>query len=603
MKKLTTFISFIALLMVVPVIYATPSIKGLRIYGTQNKLRLVFDVTDQVKHKVFTLKNPKRLVVDVRAAYFENKTLVLPKKVKFVQNIRLSSPNGGLLRLVLDLNEAVTKKIFWLPLNENLEYRLVLDLKCKYGCYETDNSDDTFSRSTSRTTRHSNSGRVSATLTPQQASYITGRRNVSSRASNYSKRPIQRRVVKIYSSGSKRGTIPSSSEKPIQKIAAKTHSRSKIYTISSSRRPIQRRTTRTYSGSNKHNTAIHSKKFVKNSSVAKTRRTAKKRPVIKRPLAAYRIASYTQTTPPNQTYSTKRQVQRHKTVKYRKLPRRITSRKFRKTRVTTNTRAAAAARLALGTGAWPDLRTVRGRDLIIVVDAGHGGKDSGAVGLRGTKEKDIVLSIAHKLGRMIDMQVGMKSVLTRRRDVFISLRGRVRKARSVNADLFVSIHADAAYNRRAKGGSVYTLSRRGASSAKARALAARENSSGLVGGIHVSKRRQPLLAKVLVDMSLSATIGASRRAAKKVLNKMYHVGNIHKRSVQYAGFAVLKAPDIPSMLVETAFLSNPKEEMKLRTSAFQTEIAEAIFSGILEYFRNRPPAGTKIAQAMRLSRN
>jgi N-acetylmuramoyl-L-alanine amidase len=202
----------------------------------------------------------------------------------------------------------------------------------------------------------------------------------------------------------------------------------------------------------------------------------------------------------------------------------------------------------------------------------------------------------------MDMQPGMRVVLTRSTDIFIPLRERVIRARRAHADLFVSIHADAAYNRQAQGASVYTLSERGASSAAARLVAARENASDLASGVAIDDK-EPLLAKVLVDMSLSATMEASRQAAWNVLSKMHQIGEVHTGSVQYAGFAVLKAADIPGMLVETAYISNAEEEMKLRHPEFQEQIAGAVFSGIQEFFRNRPPAGTRIAQALIGSRN
>ena len=236
------------------------------------------------------------------------------------------------------------------------------------------------------------------------------------------------------------------------------------------------------------------------------------------------------------------------------------------------------------------------RDIIVAVDAGHGGQDPGAIGRSGTREKDVVLGIATALARRIDAEPGMRAVLTRGGDRFIPLRDRMDLARSGRADLFVSVHADSIANREVSGSSVYVLSNRGASSEAARWLAERENAADLKGGVSLGDK-QGQLASVLMDLSQTASIGSSMEAAQKVLRYMDRVGDVRKSEVQQAGFVVLKSPDIPSMLVETAYISNPAEERKLRTSAHQEKIAEAIFSGVRDYFRASPPDGTLFAEA------
>jgi N-acetylmuramoyl-L-alanine amidase len=239
-----------------------------------------------------------------------------------------------------------------------------------------------------------------------------------------------------------------------------------------------------------------------------------------------------------------------------------------------------------------------GRDIVIAIDAGHGGVDPGASGKRGTREKDVVLAIAKVLAARINAEPGMKAVLTRDGDYFISLRERNTRARRAKADLFVSIHADAIANRDVSGSSVYVLSERGASSEAARWLAESENAADLKGGIKLDDK-DAMLANVLLDLSLTASISASMVAAQNVLTSLDRVGEVRKPRVQQAGFVVLKSPDIPSLLVETAFISNPEDERKLAMPSHRAKIANAIFSGIEQYFQGNAPDGTRLAAARR----
>jgi N-acetylmuramoyl-L-alanine amidase len=234
------------------------------------------------------------------------------------------------------------------------------------------------------------------------------------------------------------------------------------------------------------------------------------------------------------------------------------------------------------------------RDVIVAIDAGHGGEDPGATGKNRTREKDVVLAIARELKHAIDVQPGMRSVLIREGDYYIPLRDRFEKARSHRADLFVSIHADAFKNRKVSGSSVFVLSRRGASSEFARRLAASENSSDLVGGVTL-KDKDDMLASVLLDLSQSATMEASQAVAENVFGALKSVGNTHKNHVEHANFMVLKSPDVPSILVETAFISNPSEEKRLKDPKWQKKTARAITDGIQNYFYMSPPPGTWIA--------
>jgi N-acetylmuramoyl-L-alanine amidase len=225
-------------------------------------------------------------------------------------------------------------------------------------------------------------------------------------------------------------------------------------------------------------------------------------------------------------------------------------------------------------------------EFVVAIDAGHGGNDPGAKGVRGTLEKDIVLSIARKLARLIAREPGMRAVMVRDGDYFLALRKRMRLARDAGADIFVSIHADAFHQSDIRGSSVYTLSQKGASSEAARWLAAKENESDLIGGVSLDDK-DDMLAGVLLDLSQTATMDASSDLAGKVLEKLRGLGKTHKRSVQSAGFAVLKSPDLPSILIETAFISNSAEEANLRNLSYQDKLARAILNGIRDHYQMR----------------
>lgn len=228
------------------------------------------------------------------------------------------------------------------------------------------------------------------------------------------------------------------------------------------------------------------------------------------------------------------------------------------------------------------------RLVIVALDPGHGGEDPGAVGPGGTREKDVVLQIAHRLRDRINQQPNMRAYLTRDDDFFVPLHIRVQKARKVQADLFISLHADAFFTDRPQGASVFALSDKGASSSAARWMADKENSADLVGGVNV-KAKDAQVQKALLDMSTTAQINDSLKLGSAMLGEIGAVGKLHKPRVEQAGFAVLKAPDIPSVLVETAFISNPDEEAKLRSEAYQVQLADALMRGILRYFALNPP--------------
>ncbi len=256
-------------------------------------------------------------------------------------------------------------------------------------------------------------------------------------------------------------------------------------------------------------------------------------------------------------------------------------------------RTATPAAAAPPAPAAPAVRNAP-REIIIAIDPGHGGEDPGAIGPRGTREKDVTLAVAQRLRELVAREPGMRAVMIRDGDYFIPLRRRVEMAREHRADLFISIHADAFGDPRAHGASVYTLSHRGATSEHARLLADKENASDIIGGVSLDDK-DDLLASVLLDLSLTGTMEASTDVASRVLSGMGQVAKLHRTRVEQAGFRVLKSPNIPSILVETAFISNPQEERKLRDPNHQYALARSIMEGTRAYFHQNPPPGTLLA--------
>jgi len=231
-------------------------------------------------------------------------------------------------------------------------------------------------------------------------------------------------------------------------------------------------------------------------------------------------------------------------------------------------------------------RHKRKQEFVIAIDPGHGGRDPGAIGRKGTREKDVTLAMGKRMKKLINRQPGYRAILTREGDRYISLRNRVKKAREAEADIFISLHADSFHSPKVKGASVYALSLSGASSEAARWIAEKENASDLIGGISLDDK-DDLIASVLLDLSQTATIQDSLELGSDVLKHIGKVSGLNNNHVQQAGFAVLKAPDMPSILIETAFLSNPTEERKLRNPGYQEKLAKAVFSGIRNHLKNR----------------
>ena len=239
------------------------------------------------------------------------------------------------------------------------------------------------------------------------------------------------------------------------------------------------------------------------------------------------------------------------------------------------------------------------RDVVVAIDPGHGGHDPGAIGPGGTREKDVVLQIARRLAERVEQEPGMRPVLIRTGDYFLPLRERINRARAAHADVFLSIHADAFNDQRVQGSSVYILSERGASSEAARFLAQRENSADLrLGGVPIESKDDSLTS-VLLDLAQSGSLEASHALATRLISEMHRVGKVRKAEVERANFAVLRSPDVPSVLIEAAFISNPSEERKLRTQTFQNSLADAVLTGLRAYFASHAPPGTLIAEGRR----
>jgi len=243
---------------------------------------------------------------------------------------------------------------------------------------------------------------------------------------------------------------------------------------------------------------------------------------------------------------------------------------------------------------------IAGRDVVIAVDPGHGGHDPGAVGRAKTREKDVALAVSKLLASRIDAEPGMRAILIRKSDYYVDHRERMEIARKNKADLFVSIHADAVDDPRARGASVYVLSLKGASDEAAKRVAQRENAANLVGGVSL-KDKDPVLASVLLDLSQNASLSAGLDVGAEVIEQLAKLGKVHRRTVQQAGFLVLKSPDVPSILIETAYISNPNEEKNLKSRSHQRKLANAILIGVRNYFYENPPPNTQLAMNRRRS--
>ena len=504
LEKRAYWIFVVVFMLMAGSVLAEPlQVKSARYWTSPERTRMVLDITGSSSHSVTLMKNPDRVVIDIRNARLQRK-LAQPraKSSALIKKVRTGVRNNNNLRVVLDLKSAVKPKVFLLKPNDSYGHRLVVDLYHRRSSSPVRTIEAKKSPIDQKPTRlakkkssqHSMAPKLIAKSGATKKSEIT---QVSKESVRKGEPTPVRSVARRLPDKSKRTTDPvvKKREEPSFDIDARADAiTAQVATLSAAR----------------------------NKQVAQHKPPTKTVKVEKKAIKSYR--------------------------RY-------------------------------------------GRDLIVAVDAGHGGEDPGARGSKGTKEKVVVLAIARKLASLINKTKGMKAVLVRNGDYYISLRGRMRKARKARADLFISIHADAFRQKSVRGSSVFTLSRKGATSEAARWLAAKENAADMVGGVSLDDKSD-LLASVLMDLSQTATREASMDVATRVLSSLGKVGKRHSSHVQKAGFAVLKSPDIPSILVETAFISNPTEEMKLRSSAHQTRVAKAIFSGIRDYFAVRAPITT-----------
>jgi N-acetylmuramoyl-L-alanine amidase len=419
------------------------NVENIRVAKNGQVTRVVFDTSAAPSYKIFTLNNPRRVVIDLTDAKLSTKIDQSVFKASFVEKMRHANRSNNKLRFVLDLNQQIIPKSFVLAPNGDSRHRLVIDLK--------------------------NSQTVKTQIAKKAPA----------------SKPVQKQATKPVEKIAK--TKPASRSKPEQDIIAK----------------------------------------------------------VTTPIA--------------------------KPAKAKQLQ-----------------KVAPSARQ-------------KSKTLIIAVDPGHGGKDPGATGYAGTREKDVVLQISQRLVRLIDAEHGMRAVMTRDSDKFLTLRGRIKKAREKKADIFISIHADAVDDRRVRGSSVYVLSKNGASSEAARFLAQRQNESDVIGGVKLEGKGKDV-QKVLVDLSQAATIDASMKLANSVKKQLSTLGKTRKR-VEHAGFAVLKSPDIPSILVETAFISNASEEKKLRSATHQQKLASSVFNGLKQYLKHHSPKDAVLASNIKTDKH
>lgn len=506
---------------------ATPQLLSLRSNSLADKVQLVFDVSAQPNVSFALKQQPLRLVVDLKA---------IPAKT--YQNL-LSFHNRGIVRLHTKMHNKDTIRI-----------TIELAKPFPYNVYEQGKSNDKPERVVVDIyDRAKNPQRVQAQIIQSHQQHQQQIKALDSVAKNS--------VAKNASQSATRKTVQPVRTQP-ETIAQKPSPAFRII-----------------NATDLVNGQEHVSEAISKSVTQTVPQTTKKAPENQAKLMPISLTSAdTDTIVTNQ--SPKPPLSKHKEVTWKKVA-------DAQTVASPPINVASKASLIV-----PKPQKTPRKTLLVVIDPGHGGKDGGAVGAFGTREKDVVLQISKRLKKHIDALPNMRAVLTRSNDRYISLRGRTKIARQKKADLFISIHADAFTRRDVQGSSVFILSTRGASSEAARQLAKRENAVDVKHGVDF-KNYDPDISKVLMDIQQSATIESSYVLASKTLGQLKGIGKIHKRYVERAGFAVLKSPDIPSMLVETAFISNPSEERKLKSPAYQERIAKAITKGVKRYFAETLP--------------
>jgi N-acetylmuramoyl-L-alanine amidase len=536
-----SIVFLVALFSLAPI--SAAEVRGIRVWPSAENARVIVELSGAVEYHAYLLENPYQLVVDVRNAKANGVQVPTVSENPFIRGVRFGMTNATDLRLVLDLPRALGVRDGLIPPFEKYGHRLVIELHEQ----PTPKASPHPEKSPSSPV---NSSQPSVQIVRKDGQTVTVQLPLPTAHGSRGSPPERPQISPVVAVAPVERVVPIGA--PLEHVEALSHAEP------------PGRVDPAVDADHKH--VAH--------------------PVL--PMG--QVYPAVQVTPLERTKSAIHTVPQRKGLGNDPVP--VDPRSGEG--AATPPPVAHAFPASLG----PRIAAVEpaggGRAIVVAVDAGHGGEDPGAIGPDGTYEKDVVLAIARELAAQINAEPGMRAVLTRRGDHFVSLRSRMEKARRQRADLFVSVHADAVADRAVAGSSVYVLSSKGASSEAARWLAETENASDHLGGVEIDNK-DDVLKSVLLDLSQSAVMGASVELAGDVLRHLHSISKVHRPTVQHAGFAVLKSPDIPSILVETAYISNRQEEDRLRSREFHRQIAHSILSGIGSYFRRNAPVGTYFA--------
>lgn len=547
------------------------TIVGVRVWPALEYTRVTLELDQPVEFSHLTLSDPARLVIDLNGIDLDEPIRQLVAKIQpndpYIAQVRVGQHKPRVVRLVFDLKQPINPQLFTLPPVAKYKHRLVLDLQ---PIEPIDPLAELIAREAARDARQSD-GQAADKLADHVA-----RKIADAASTDAATKPAAK-------TESKSAGLPSDplAEKGTAKTADKGSAKPPDQSAPKSpdktvEKPAERAADKSADRSADKAAERASDQPVDKSSYKPVERAAAK---------ATDKSAASKTGGEKSGDATDKLSDRASSDK----PGDKSSAAAQKAPGKTGEKIAAAERDASAAD------KKRERRLTVAIDPGHGGEDPGAIGARGTYEKNVVLKIARRLRDRIDAQPGMRAYLTRDGDYYVALQDRVNKARRVRADLLISIHADAFDSPDASGASVFALSDRGASSTAARWLAKRENGADMIGGVPIAARNREV-AKLLLDMSTAAQIKDSMLAARSVLTELSSMAELHRGMVEQAEFAVLRAPDIPSILVETAFISNPREEARLKDERYQRELAEAIFRGVKRFFKRQaaPGRGTRV---------
>ena len=577
-RVITKFLLCILLSLLSVSSHAAVKVVATRVWPAQDYTRITLESSQPLQYNLQLLKNPSRLVLDLKDTELTPALKTITDKIlssdPYIKQIRVGMFKPDTVRFVVDLKAEIRPELFSLNPAGGYQHRLVLDI------YPFDPMMALIKDKKPSTA-------ISATdsvKTPQQNAVVTSTLGTTPKnnAQNPPLEPLAKPVETI--------TLPNTNDKSTEPITNKSTTtvavKDGVDDSTVVTKPLE------VSGAPELANAHASPKpkdvtkqpTIEKSALEKpeTEKQTQEKPMQEKPMQDKAITAQANNTPSTNTQTVE------------KPPSVTTGQESSGSNATAAEsslnslpKPESAKTTEVMTNPSPTVDKQDDRLITIVIDAGHGGEDPGARGANGSHEKDITLKIAKKLKQRVDEEPNMRGLLTRDADFFIPLHGRVVKARNLKADLFVSIHADAFTNQSARGSSVFALSEKGATSAGARYLAKKENESDLIGGVSLSNK-DPELARTLLDLSQTATINDSLKLGKAVLGKIGEINKLHKNQVEQAGFAVLKSPDIPSILVETAFISNPEEEARLNDDDYQDKLVNAILSGIKKYFASNP---------------